>query len=503
MAFLIGSATAGPYFQGFEEDTGDWFFYDNGAVSDRVNSGSGMLRVTSASGLYHLELGNLHDAYATGFGSAGISYFGQSDPDPAYQGSFYQAVDVYIDPTWDGLGFWIDMSPSNVDGTSFYAAQGNFRLTASGSSVKIQAINSTILTTITTAGWYTFEICWSKGKNPTDLINIDLNVYDSTVTLLGSESFLAVFPSGMGGYPGESQYLGNSSYVWFTVWENNFAGDVIAIDNVRTGIKYPIFQAAPNIAAGDLNGDNLDDLAEVTASNQVRYSIDLRSWLNIPGELVSIVTGDLNGDGNDDIAGVNDTGQVWYTTDLISWTNIPGTVAAIVTGDLDDDGNDDIAGINPNGVNAKVFYTTDLSTWTPIPGLITSIVTGDLDGDGDDDIAGINPAGMISKIFYTTDLSTWSPIPGLITSIVTGDLDGDGDDDIAGINPDGVAAKIFYTTDLSTWTTIPGALIQITTGSLNSDSRDDLAGINSSGMTWYTTDLATWTNIPLLPVSML
>jgi hypothetical protein len=295
------------------------------------------------------------------------------------------------------------------------------------------------------------------------------------------------------------------------------------------------------VVTGDFNGDSQDDLAEVTTSAQVRYSVDLITWTNITGELKSIVTGDFNDDGNDDIAGVNSIGQVWYTTDLSSWTNIPGTVAAIVTGDLDDDGDDDIAGINPDGLSAKVFYTTDLSSWTPIPGLITSIVTGDLDGDGDDDIAGINPNGVISKIFYTTDLSTWTPIPGLITLIITGDLDGDGDDDIAGINPggviskifyttdlstwtpipglitsivagdfdgdgdediaginpNGVAAKIFYTTDLSTWTIIPGALDQITTGDLDADGDDDLAGINrSTSVTWYTTDLATWTSIP-------
>ena len=63
---------------------------------------------------------------------------------------------------------------------------------------------------------------------------LDLNVYDSTNTLLGTESFLATFKQGS--HPGESQYLGNNSYVWFTVWQNGFANDVVAIDNVRTGL---------------------------------------------------------------------------------------------------------------------------------------------------------------------------------------------------------------------------------------------------------------------------
>jgi len=232
LAFLTGTISAAPSFQGFETNTGDWVFYDGGAVSGRVASGGGLLGVPSASGSYHAELVNVHDAYMAGYGSAGYSYFGGRDP--VYQGSFYQAIDVYIDPTWSGLGFWIDMSPADVDNTSLYAAEGNFRLTANGSSVAVQAINGSTLASITNAGWYSFEIVWSKGLNPTDLIDMDLNLYDSTSTLLGTESFQAVFPQGT--HPGQSQYLGNNSYVWLSVWQNGFAQDIIAIDNVRTGL---------------------------------------------------------------------------------------------------------------------------------------------------------------------------------------------------------------------------------------------------------------------------
>ena len=235
LTFFAGTAVAVPSFQGFETDTGDWVFYDGGAQSGRVASGAGSLGVTSASGSYHAELYNVHDIYQAGYGMAGYSFFGGGDP--VYQGTFYQAVDTYIDPSWSGLGFWIDMSPRDIIDESLYAAEGNFRLTADGSSVSVQAINGSNLADITTAGWYTFEIVWSKGANPTDLINMDLNLYDSTRTLLGTESFLATFPQNT--HPGESQYLGNNSYVWFTVWENGFANDVIAIDNVRTGLVAP------------------------------------------------------------------------------------------------------------------------------------------------------------------------------------------------------------------------------------------------------------------------
>lgn len=232
LLFLTGIATAAPSFEGFETDTGDWVFYDGGAQSGRVASGGGLLGVPSASGSFHAEVANVHDSYQTGYGSAGYSFFGA--PDPVYQGKFYQAIDVYIDPTWSGLGFWIDMSPRDIIDESLYAAEGNFRLTANGSSVAVQAINGPVLANLTTPGWYSFEIVWSKGATPTDLINLDLNLYDSTSALLGTASFDAVFPQNTN--PGESQYLGNNSYVWITVWENYFADDVIAIDNVRTGL---------------------------------------------------------------------------------------------------------------------------------------------------------------------------------------------------------------------------------------------------------------------------
>jgi hypothetical protein len=210
LGLLVDTAAAGPAFQGFETDTGDWVFDDGGAVSGRIASGGGLLDVTSVSGGYHCELANVHDLYQGDYGTAGYIFFGGRDS--VYQGPFYQGVDVYIDPTWSGLGFWIDISPADVDNTSLYTAEGNFRLTADGTSVAVQAINGSTLTKVTNADWCSFEMVWSKGVNPTDLINIDLNVYDSSCTLLGSELFLATVAQGT--HPGQSQYLGNSSYVW-------------------------------------------------------------------------------------------------------------------------------------------------------------------------------------------------------------------------------------------------------------------------------------------------
>lgn len=226
-----GLAIAAPSDQGFETDTGDWVF-DSGSTA-RVASGAGTLGVPSASGDFHVEAVNVHDSYQAGYGTAGYSYFGGRDG--VYAGAFYQSIDVYIDPAWSGLGFFVDMAPANTDGTSFYAAESNFRLSADGSSVSVRAINGPVIATITTPGWHTFETIWARGANPADLVDMTLNAYDAEGTKIGSWATQAIYPDG-GGYAGESQYLGNNSYVWIAVWQNGFANDVLAIDNVRTGL---------------------------------------------------------------------------------------------------------------------------------------------------------------------------------------------------------------------------------------------------------------------------
>ena len=148
LLFLTGIVAAAPSFEGFETDTGDWVFDIGG--SGRVASGGGLLGVPSASGSFHAELINAHDYYLPGYGTAGYSFFGGADP--VYQGKFYQAIDVYIDPTWSGLGFWIDMSPRDIIDESLWAAEGNFRLTADGASVAVQAINGPVLANLTLDG---------------------------------------------------------------------------------------------------------------------------------------------------------------------------------------------------------------------------------------------------------------------------------------------------------------------------------------------------------------
>ncbi len=232
-----GAFAAFNYFQGFEIDTGDWVASQG---ITRVPSLSGVLGLPSSSGGYHAEIQNLHDGYAPSFGDAGYSFYGGADA--VYHGDFYQAIDVYVDVNWplpapypSLEAFWIDMTPYHADPNN-YGAEHNFRIKALGGSVAVYVDGQTSpIATLTSSGWYTFLMTWQKAANPGDPVITDMRVYDSNRTPQGSTQVFATSPGG----PFASSDLGGNGYVWITLWQNGFAGDLLAIDNQRTGLLPP------------------------------------------------------------------------------------------------------------------------------------------------------------------------------------------------------------------------------------------------------------------------
>jgi len=233
-SYTYGSAMA---FQGFETDIGDWQ-----PITTRVASGGGVLGVSSASGSYHAELTNVYDTYGTGYGGAEYSLFGYATQ-PPYPGDFSQSISMYIDKNWptaspngNGVGVWIDMSPGNPDPNN-YGAEHNFRFTPSGTAVAVSVDGQgSPIATITTSGWYKFQMTYQKGALPTDLVITNMNVFDSTGHLVGTTTVLANSPGG----PLLSENLLGPGYVWITVWADGWpaagANDVLAIDDVRTDL---------------------------------------------------------------------------------------------------------------------------------------------------------------------------------------------------------------------------------------------------------------------------
>jgi len=242
------------------------------------------------------------------------------------------------------------------------------------------------------------------------------------------------------------------------------------------------------MVTGDFNGDGLDDVAVTNSRGEVSYTVDLTTWLMLPGATLSyLVSGDFNNDGRDDLAGVSSSGKIYYTLDLATWTNIPGTLEQIAVGDLNNDGRDDLAGIT---FSDMIFFTLDLSNWQHIPGALRNLTTGDFDGNGADDLAGV---ASDSTIYYTIDLATWQNIPGRLNMLTSADLNNNGIDDLAGLTSGG---QIFYSVDLPIWQHVPGALVQLTTGDYNGDGNDDLAGLASNGQAFLSLNLSIWQGLP-------
>ncbi len=244
ISLVVASLSFGQIaFQGFETGVGDLNLYTPPySTATRVPSGGGTLHVPSFAGSYHAEITNIPDDYLPGFGDSAVSRFGFPAPPPTQPypgGDFSQSISMYIFANWptaiyNGPGVWIDMSPAHPSGN--YGAEHNFRLTPTGTAVQIFVDGQTTpIATLSTTGWYTFQMTFRKGATPTSLVSTDMNVYDAGGNLLGTTVVQSTSPGG----PLLSQDLGGPGYVWITVWPNGWANNILAIDNVRADFLQP------------------------------------------------------------------------------------------------------------------------------------------------------------------------------------------------------------------------------------------------------------------------
>ena len=260
-----------PYFNGFETGSSPWGWQSgatypgSGSYSiNRYNSGnagSPLGTISAASGAYYAVIGNATNNYSNngsgtpaGYGDGGYSSFG-SNGTANYPGAFTQSVSVYV-PTsgstaWtpptatssSTAAFWIDEAPSasastGDGGKPFFGGAGYggagttsmendfaFFVTNTG-TVNVDALDNPSLpiATITTSGWYTFAMSFYKTGGIT---GEKLAIYDNSGNPLGGET-----PQTFTFSSDPSSDLGGPNYLWFTVWQNGFAGNNLAIDNV-------------------------------------------------------------------------------------------------------------------------------------------------------------------------------------------------------------------------------------------------------------------------------
>jgi hypothetical protein len=218
--------------QGFELDVSGWATTQG---ITRVASNAGTPAIPASSGGYYAVTQNLHDDYQPGYGDGGHSYFGGKGT--TYKGDFYQAIDVYVNASWapaanPGVpGFWIDMTPDHADPAN-YGAEHNFQLTATGTQVNVTTdVSATPIASITSSGWYTFLMTFEKGATSDTPVVTHMKVLKGS-TIVGQATAAATSPGG----PFKSSDLLGNGYVWITVWQNGFANDALAIDNVVTGL---------------------------------------------------------------------------------------------------------------------------------------------------------------------------------------------------------------------------------------------------------------------------
>lgn len=189
--------------------------------------------------------------------------------------------------------------------------------------------------------------------------------------------------------------------------------------------------SASQLAAGDVDGDGIDDLAGVWPGSGlwIKYS-STGAWQFISAEPTSFAVGDTNGDKKAEIVGIWNS-VIWSRDGASgSWTSLTSGASQIALGDMDGDGKDDLIGSWPGtGVWVKYSSTQAWANLSTSPGVIAS---GDLNGDGKADLLGIW-AGMVWARDSATE--SWTSLTSGVSQIAAGDLDGDGNDDLIAVLP--------------------------------------------------------------------
>lgn len=235
--------------QNFSSNTNGWNTEGSSTITLAAQSGS-------SDGGYAVVT-NADNDYQPGYGDGGYTYF--NGPSNTYTGPFTQSLDIYIDTGWAAPtnasvpAFWLDMSPSLASSGSDYAAENSFNFYVPGNgSINIGASGGPTAWTISTSGWYTFAMTFSKGASPSDPVQIALDVLTQSGTSLGTVNRLA---SNSLGYDPSSSLLGGVGYAWLAVWQNGFAGDQLSIDNLQlTAVPAPLSTPWSGLALLGLGG---------------------------------------------------------------------------------------------------------------------------------------------------------------------------------------------------------------------------------------------------------
>ena len=277
-------------------------------------------------------------------------------------------------------------------------------------------------------------------------------------------------------------------------------------------------------AAGDFNGDGIQDLA---VTNQVSNNVNILlgngsgGFTNASGSPIAVgavaygvAVGDFNGDGITDLAVTNfgsgtvsillGNGDGTFTQTLIPTVAVGTNPYGVAVGDFNGDGVADLVITNETSSTVRIFLgngdgTFTQATGSPVPVGTNpySVAVADFNGDGIQDLAvANNGSGNVSILLGngngTFTNASASPIAvGSTFALATGDFNGDGIPDLAVTNyaVSGTVRLLLGNGD-GTFTNASGSPVAVgnspigvNVGDFNGDGIADLAVANNGNTT--------------------
>jgi len=224
------------------------------------------------------------------------------------------------------------------------------------------------------------------------------------------------------------------SNIW-GVWPN---GVYVWKQSTNTWTLIPSTAGIKMIAAGDVDGDGVDDLIGTWSSSGlwVLYS-STGKWSQLSKILPTWITaGDLNNDGKDDVVGSWAGDAIYYRNSANGgWVKVGTPAIQMAVGDISGNGRDELLALWSTGVWVRSFA----GAWQKLDsGIPKWLAAGDMTGDYRSDMVG----SYISGTWYRDSATTkWYSMSFAADQVTTGDINGDGMDDLVGVWPCGLYVR--------------------------------------------------------------
>ncbi len=189
-----------------------------------------------------------------GFIDAGpTTQFGYTYFDTSSYGSLSQSIAVYLDPnktTFQSGQFMLDEAPNATVANTYgggsptlWGAEEDIIVTGTTTGITLSGSTGfkggfqqfTSLGTITVAGWYDFQMTWTRGTAATDPVSTTLSVNDLTSSSAVGSTTNPDYAGLNGGEPDlwQSQYLAGPGYMWFTFWDPPFSNGKLKVADIQ------------------------------------------------------------------------------------------------------------------------------------------------------------------------------------------------------------------------------------------------------------------------------